>query len=363
VEHIYRYVNEILNVSKLHHTKTAVVDFCDESIERHSHLITSIGMDENLRLSQRIEVTPKILVNGTMWFKTLCQEMDIDVEYLTILQNQIWVTQGKKAMPLTKQLAKSKYNLLSNRFKWHMYIEPKINDVGIVIARRQEGFLAELGEITRMNKVAVISCNPGDYLRNALYPEYATFTTCHNLRNGQYSYGVLNYALDKNHLVNYLHNEGDERMTSRTMMYISEDMKVVAQRRFYPTPEIFGAYRAEMMRAMVHKALNFGSAELKTNVFASRKTALGYIDPIKTWTFSGDDVDINNYEDTMQDDLYCFTCNKLHSNKSKYCIQCHPKYENLKFNLLDWDNEIALKTKFVSEMSGETSDHMEELVL
>lgn len=308
----------LFNEARWETQPSTVQFFVEDCISRHEHLIKSLDLDENLRRVEKIEVTPEVLLQ-TKWFRKMCFENAVETQHLTILQNNIWVTQGNKAMPLTKYLSKRRDTLL-NRGIWHTMLDRDVDDLGNQKNLTVDSFLCKLGEITSLDREVVISANPFDFLRKSFYPKYAAFTTCHNLLTGGYRYGPINYALTKTHLVNYIRKPDNDKMLARVMMYISDDNNIVGQRRFYPTLDVFGEYRSDVLRQMVHNKISdtpFTKGSVKINHIGN----LGYIDGLSVLTYKEEPKGSIVVE--MNDSLFCMRCGKYYTKRQNYCDSCH----------------------------------------
>ena len=322
VTSMYDYTTQVLNTAGIVNNNKSVKKFVDISLERHQHFIDKLPFDEFGRFDIPFETTPDVILNDNYWLQLMLKDLKIEISCLAILQGKLWFVDKatNKAMPLTKAVAKyhEKRNIFSHGWFGSFEYRNEISEIN--------KFLCFLGEIGNVEKKAVISVHPADYLRQAFYPNYATFSTCHNLKSGGYRHGPINYALDSDHLMNYLVNPNDEqmRLTGRVMMVIDKNFQVVCQRRFYTTLEAFGKTRAEMIRARMHEYLN-GQNKKLSSAWISSDGGRGYIDGITVKTWVNKPVDITF---KMTTDLFCFCCGKLHQRSAMYCEPCWNNIEH-----------------------------------
>lgn len=306
------YVQEILKTAGYEQKHAQA--FVELSLDRHRNF-HKLGFDEFGRRIIPFELTPEILLNDFPWFTKLLEQMHIGSDHLAILQGKIYVVDGNRGLPLTKALAKKQDVLFSVKKNWYKYHEGRER-----FFNKPEVFLAELGSVINLGKIAVVSINPGDYLRKSFFPDYTNFTSCHHLRTGAYRWGCVNYSLDRFHLVNYVANGTDERqkMLGRVMMVVSEDLNVVAQRRFYPSPDEFGPTRARRIREEVHKMINpDANWKRSSEVTMESEGGNGYIDGITIVTYLDKS---KKYQDiAMCNDVFCFKCGKVHQHACLFC--------------------------------------------
>ena len=315
------YVKEILVAAGLPvtHART-FVDLSMERKKRFHHMqFNSFG-----RREIPFTVTPQILLNDYRWFRQMLEEMGITKDALTVCMGKIFVLTARGGgAPLTKVLAKDADKLFAKGKHWFDFYEFADDVKG-----KPDVFLARLGDVINLGKKAVISINPGDILRKSMQGKYAAYTSCHNLRNGAYRQGPVSYALDPSHIITYITDGGDcnEKMHGRSMMIISNDLNVVAMRRFYPSPEVFGESRARVIREEVHKLIAPGVTwkKSKDTALLQPNTAMnGYTDPIAVATYADDSKKYTDVE--LCKDIFCFSCSKIHQDTSLLCPECKRK--------------------------------------
>lgn len=317
VPKIIDYTEEILVAAGLpvKHSR----QFVELSLERkkrfHSMNFNSFG-----RREIPFTITPAILLNDYRWFRQLLNEMSISSEALTVVMGKIYVLTKRGGVPLTKELAKNSDKLFSKGKHWFDHYEYKADILG-----KPEVFLARLGDVINLGKKAVISINPGDILRKSMSGIYSGYTSCHNLINGQYRQGPVNYALDPSHLVTYITDGGDvnEKMHGRSMMVISNDLNVVAMRRFYPSPEVFGESRARAIREEVHKLIApdvIWKKSMSTDLLQPSEPINGYMDAIAVATYADPNKKYTDVE--LCKDIFCFGCSAIHKRSRFGCEKC-----------------------------------------
>lgn len=317
LDKIQEFVEEILVASGLpvKHSRKYVELAIDRKKRFHSMNFNDFG-----RREIAFTVTPQILLNDYRWFRQLLQEMNITSEALTVVMGKIYVLTKRGGVPLTKELAKNSDKLFQRGKHWFDHYEYKTDILG-----KPEAFLARLGDVINLGKKAVISINPGDILRKSIQGKWAAYTSCHNLSNGAYRWGAVNYSLDPSHLVTYITDGSDanEKMHGRSMMVISNDLNVVAMRRFYPSPEVFGESRARAIREEVHKLIApdvVWKKSASTDLLQPNEPINGYMDAIAVATYADPNKKYTDVE--LCKDIFCFGCGVIHQRNNLMCGHC-----------------------------------------
>jgi hypothetical protein len=309
------YVKEILGHCNM--TVSHAQKFVEVSLERKKRF-HNMGFDDFGRREITFGMTPEILLRDCGWFRVMLEELGFTTDHLTVMMGKVFVlTKRGGGSPLTKELSKISEKLFSNRLTWYNSYPYKDEVFG-----RPDVFLARLGEIVLLDKKAIISINPGDILRKSIDGKYAGYHSCHNLKNGLYRQGCVNYALDNSHIISYVCGTKDpmQKMLARTMMVISEDLNVVAMRKFYMSPEAFGESRAKLIREEVQRTIDPTGSWTKsktTELLRLKEAGNGYLDPISIATYKDPTKKTADYE--MSRDVFCFACGKLHTNPGLYC--------------------------------------------
>lgn len=331
VEKMIEYAKEVISHAKK--STAATETLVRTSLERHKHLF-HLPFDEDGRIQVNCPITEETLKKDTPWFRQMMIDLLGYDEKLAILNNQIWVTQGSKAMPLITAINKKHKKMdifrRNNKFRaWYMKYEYSSE-----VLAKIENLLPRLGDVVNLDRIAVISINPTDYLRNALGDPYTSFTTCHSLRTGSYAYGSINYALDKNSLVSYIATSKSDKMLGRSMIYLSDNLDIVGQLRFYPTSEVFGTTRNKAIRTLIcdsiAKDVEWVDKQFMLNAWDGGN---GYRDGIAQCTHTHGainnlPVDSDNHPyfiPSLTNEVMCLKCGTIHTNRLCYCLSCIEK--------------------------------------
>jgi hypothetical protein len=332
------YVGEILSWCQMptRHAEGFVL----ESLKRKKRF-HGMNFDKFGRCEIPFHLTPKILLNDYQWFPQLLDEMGITQEALTVMMGKIFVLTARGGgAPLCKELSKKADKLFSPKFKWYNSYE-FYGELKLSVAKSAadpkvinkltlpEAFLKRLGAVVNLGKKAVISINPGDIIRKSINGKYSTYNSCHNLKIGMHKQGAVNYAMDSSHVISYVCGSDDpaQVINGRSMVVVSDDLGMVGQRRFYPSPEDFGASRAQRIREEIHRMLCPGVVWRKssnTAIMHSAEANNGYLDAIAVATYREDYKEKqSSYE--LCPEIFCFSCGKVHTNRNIYCRTCNSK--------------------------------------
>ena len=325
---IEKLVEDVLKTAEVPHVWTP--EFVEASLEAKARFF-HLPFDEMGRFEVDFKSTKDTILIDNPWLKILLEELGINIDYLNVIQDRIWVTDGNKGLLLSKVLAKHKdriFGVHRNWMQWHPQYSCYFckNDRWIdrvtstYVTLTPEQVLCEIGDITCLTRKLVISINPADYLRSSLQGKYCAYSTCHNLNRGSYRYGCINYAMDSAHIMSYVTDCASpvQKIIGRSMVVVRDDFAAIGQRRFYPSLAQYGDRQAKAVREQLHNMFNPDCKSVATTNFTVNGNTSSYLDDVVVYT-ANQEIDPQATQTTLSEDVFCFKCGKIYQEKQLYC--------------------------------------------